>query len=717
LRNRTDGGSWERGVGYHEGGRVLDLAVDGQAVIARVMGTHRYKVELWADEGRIFGDCTCPMGDRGVFCKHCVATGLQCIEDGITELGEEGHVPEEPDDGAVEADRRVTDFDGIREYLRGVETEDLIEIVVEQAKSDESLMRRLRTEVAESRGLGPDVETFKGALRDACSVWDFVEYSEAWSFASGIDDVVDEIEELLEEGYAEEVVELCEYGIEEVENAFAYVDDSSGSLGMTLNRLQDLHLRACRSADLDRERLGEWLFCYELTSDYGSVSGAVKAYAEVLGEDGLAKYRRLAEEQWEDYPRLGPGDERELGSNRFTMERIMESLAELTGEPEQLVEIKKRDLSHPSDYLDIARVYKEERQYNEAMEWAEKGLEAFPDSKNSRLRSFLATEYSRRGRHEEATELAWENFVNRLQRQGYRLIITGSNAHLLSSELATHLTGRHVQIVLFPFSFAEYVDAFEKELTATEKAEAFWDYLEVGGYPEPLVKDINRREYLTTLVRSILYKDIVVRHGIRAPQGLEDLATYLMSNVAQEYSCNTLSKVTRLKSEKTVEKYLRHLEEAFLFFPVGRFSFKVREQVRAPRKIYCTDNGLVTSTSFRISADRGKLGENAVAIELRKRALGPGLEFYTWKGPGQKEVDFVVKEGPRIRELIQVCVDISNPKTRDREVRALVKASEELRCENLLVLTGTTEGEEVSWFGHTGRVRFQPMWKWFLESE
>jgi len=309
----------------------------------------------------------------------------------------------------------------------------------------------------------------------------------------------------------------------------------------------------------------------------------------------------------------------------------------------------------------------------------------------------------------------WELFVNRLQRRGYRLTITGSNAHLLSSELATHLTGRHVRIVLFPFSFTEVLRSTDRELTGPEKAEALNRYAETGGYPEPLLKNVERRDYLTTLVRSILYKDIVVRFRIRSPQGLEDLVTYLMSNVANEYSYATLSRVTRFKSARTVEKYLRHLEEAFLFFPVRRFSFKVREQMRFNRKVYCTDNGLVTSTSFRFSPDRGKLFENLVAVMLRKRAMGGELEFYFWKGPRQEEVDFVVKKGLHVTQLIQVCLDAREERTRNREVRSLLKASEQLKCENLLILTENEEGEEdASWFGMQGRIRFLPLWKWFL---
>ena len=307
----------------------------------------------------------------------------------------------------------------------------------------------------------------------------------------------------------------------------------------------------------------------------------------------------------------------------------------------------------------------------------------------------------------------WELLVNRLQRQGYRLTITGSNAHLLGSELATHLTGRHLEIVLLPFSFKEYLRWLGHELAEPEKSEALRQYADVGGYPEPLLKGIGRREYLTTLLRSILYKDIVVRHRIRSPQGLEDLATYQMSNVAQEYSSSRLARMMRLKSAQTVEKYFRHLEEAFLFFSVRRFSSKVREQIRANRKVYCTDNGLVTSTSFRLSADVGKLYENLVAVALRRRQLEGNLEFYFWKNQRQEEVDFVLKRGPNVFQLVQVCANVDDERTKEREIRALLKASDELQCKDLLVLTENAEREErATWYGLEGTVRFLPLWKW-----
>lgn len=310
----------------------------------------------------------------------------------------------------------------------------------------------------------------------------------------------------------------------------------------------------------------------------------------------------------------------------------------------------------------------------------------------------------------------WELLVNRLQRQGYDLTVTGSNAHLLSSELATHLTGRHVPIVLFPFSFAEYLRAQDRELTSVEKAEALRSYAENGGYPEPLLKGIPRGTYLTTLVRSILYADIVARHRIRAPQSLEDLERHLMANVTSPYSYRSLVRGTRLQSAHTVEKYLHHLEEAFLFFSLRRFSFKTREQARANRKVYAIDNGLITATAFQTSPNTGRLYENLVAIALHKREMEGSHECYTWRSPQGEEVDFVVKQGSHIRQLIQVCVSVDDPKTKARETRALLKASDDLRCRNLLVLTDSAEGKEsASWHGLRGTVEYRPLWQWLLE--
>jgi uncharacterized protein len=307
----------------------------------------------------------------------------------------------------------------------------------------------------------------------------------------------------------------------------------------------------------------------------------------------------------------------------------------------------------------------------------------------------------------------WELLVNRLQRQGRQLYITGSNAHLLSSELATHLTGRHVPIVLFPFAFAEYETLLRQPLTRPEREEALRTYIEQGGMPEPHVQEIDRVSYLRTLWDSIIYKDIVKRHRIRSVAGIEDLAGYLLANVTCEYSLNRLTEVTQVRSAHTVQKYLAHLSEAFLFFSLKRYSRKFREQARANRKVYCIDNGFVTARGFQFLDKTAALFENAVAIALHKRRLEGMCEIYFWRGERDEEVDFAVKEGHGIVQLIQVCWDMRHAGTRDREVRSLLQASKALQCDNLLILTATTAGEEdVEWFGTRRKVRLQPLAEW-----
>jgi hypothetical protein len=313
----------------------------------------------------------------------------------------------------------------------------------------------------------------------------------------------------------------------------------------------------------------------------------------------------------------------------------------------------------------------------------------------------------------------WELLINRLQRQGRRLVVTGSNAHLLSSEFATHLTGRHIPLMLFPFSFKEYASVVIKnqQVTQQEYKEQFYNYLQNGGYPEPLIKSIDRKSYLSTLLESTIYKDIVKRFKIRSVAGIEDLVRYLLSNIGSEYSYRTLADVTKCKSAHTVEKYLKHLEEAFLFFSLKRFSYKAKEQAKANRKIFCIDNGFITAAAFRMSEGIGKLAENAVAVKLRKQELDGKSEVYFWKNVQQHEADFVVVKNRKVDQILQVCWNLDNPETKERELRAIVTAGDELKCKKLLILSENKQGEEkIEWFGKKATVQFMPLWKWMMES-
>lgn len=312
----------------------------------------------------------------------------------------------------------------------------------------------------------------------------------------------------------------------------------------------------------------------------------------------------------------------------------------------------------------------------------------------------------------------WELLANRLARQGYTLYITGSNAHLLSKELATHLTGRHTVTTILPFSFAEFLKTKRSEPTESECRAYLEEYANAGGFPEILTTTIDKKDYLLRLFDAVVYKDIIRRYQIRSPQGLGDLAQYLCSNVACEYSIHGLTRVSGCKSDQTVRKYLDYLSEAFLFFSILRFSYKAKEQILANRKAYCIDNGFVMAKGFRFSRNTGALMENLVAIELYKHALAGNLNLYYWKNAQQQEVDFVLHKQGKVIALIQVCTDLTDEKTRRREENALLIAGRDLSCKKRIILNSDKEETLVKeWFGIKGELRYIPLWKWLQRPE
>lgn len=306
---------------------------------------------------------------------------------------------------------------------------------------------------------------------------------------------------------------------------------------------------------------------------------------------------------------------------------------------------------------------------------------------------------------------SWELIVNRLQRQGYNLVITGSNAHLLSRELGTHLTGRYLEFRLFPFSFREYLTAKGADPADEPMVyHHFTAWLHSGGYPEVVVNNTALESYLPTLFDSILFKDIVRRYRVKYPQKIHELAHYLTTNHSCEYTCNALKGALGFRSVHTVENYVSYLAESFLFFPVERYSTKLKELLKAPRKGYAIDLGMIEAIKFKQQPDTGRLLENAVAIEL----LRQGANFYSYKTVTGKETDFVIRTGIITSELIQVTLDTTAPKTLKRELTGILAASRDLFCTQLTVLTGNETWEkEVDGL----IVRALPVWKWLLQRE
>lgn len=285
----------------------------------------------------------------------------------------------------------------------------------------------------------------------------------------------------------------------------------------------------------------------------------------------------------------------------------------------------------------------------------------------------------------------WDLWVSKLYRRGKNLIITGSNANMLSSEMATVLTGRYLQIEMLPFSLDETMRwkniSPDREEQAAQAIVLADDYMRNGGYPETIPARGITKNYLSTLFDSILLKDVAQRHNVRNTTDLYNLATYLLSNFCNPISANELAGELGLSSVATTKKFCDYLNEPYLFFYLPRFNNKLKLMNKAPKKVYVVDNGFVQSTAFNLSENLGRLLENQVFVELLRRGYIPGQTLFYYRTRNDKEIDFVTRKGTKVEQLIQVCYDMTSEKTRKRELEALVEAAEELHCDNLLVIT------------------------------
>ena len=309
----------------------------------------------------------------------------------------------------------------------------------------------------------------------------------------------------------------------------------------------------------------------------------------------------------------------------------------------------------------------------------------------------------------------WEIFVRRMQSKGCKFFITGSNASLLSKELGTKLTGRNVNVELFPFSFREFLsfkgfqlsrDWLSLTIQRAAVKKHFAEYLKHGGMPEYL--KYQDATLLKRVYEDILYRDIVARYGIKQIKPLRELGLYLLSNIGGTFSYNNLKKVLGLGSMNTIKSYADFMESSYLIFLVNKFSYSLKQQFVALKKIYCIDNGLVESVAFQFSKNKGKFLENLVFLELRRKFQ----EIYYYKTTNNLEVDFLIKSGKNDLMLIQVADNLDNEKTRQRELNALIKAMDELKLKVALILTEDTE-EEIALKGKI--IIVKPIYKWLLE--
>jgi len=331
-------------------------------------------------------------------------------------------------------------------------------------------------------------------------------------------------------------------------------------------------------------------------------------------------------------------------------------------------------------------------------------FEIYPENKNKKVWFFL----------DEIQNIEnWETFVRTLLEENINVFISGSSSKLLSREIASQLRGRSLTYTVLPFSFAEFLRAKKiepkKYLSSKEKArimKEMREYLNFGGYPEAILYPEEREKIITEILETTIYRDVVERYKVKNIKALRLLITSLINSATKNFSVHKFYNFLKSQgikvSKTTLYEYLEALKDVFFVFPVHKFSYSSRKSEQTLPKVYLVDNGILYFSEVK---DKGKLMENLVLIELKRR--GKNVYYYS----NNHEVDFVVAKGKRIEQLIQVCYDISDYETKEREIKGLLKASEELKCKNLLCITWDFEGEEKI---KGKKIKFIPLWKWLL---
>ena len=306
----------------------------------------------------------------------------------------------------------------------------------------------------------------------------------------------------------------------------------------------------------------------------------------------------------------------------------------------------------------------------------------------------------------------FETFVRRLQDEGKKIIITGSNASLLSKEFGTRLTGRYKSFEVYPFSFHEFLQLNnirinKNDYHITEKKidliKHFKEYLRLGGLPEYLKnKD---EEYVRTVYENILYKDIIARYSIRRQKIIKELINLLGTNISSQFTYNSLKKTLGLGNAITVKEYISYLSNSYLFFELLKFSYSIKQQLNSPRKIYLVDPAFNQICGANFSENKGKILENIVFIQLKRK----NKETYYYAD--KNECDFIVKYGTIITEAIQVCYTL-NQTNKEREIAGLLETMEKFNLKKGIIIT-YEQTEEIKI--KDKKIYVLPAYRWIVE--
>ncbi len=315
----------------------------------------------------------------------------------------------------------------------------------------------------------------------------------------------------------------------------------------------------------------------------------------------------------------------------------------------------------------------------------------------------------------------WEKTLKRIYdlENDFKFFITGSNFSVLREDLASKLAGRIAYFELYPFSFREFLKT--KGITAgklivSRKHEIkhhLMQYLETGGFPEVVLEndEEKKKQLLQFYYDTIIYRDIVKRRGIRSSLKLERMINYFLQNISNLSNFSKIGKSVSLSTD-SISEYAGYLQDAFLIFSIQVLSFSVKKQEINPKKIYCVDTGIRNVKGFRFSKDSGRLMENAVFVELKRRnCTNPLAEIFYWKSADGREVDFIIKDGAKVNEIIQVCWDTEEEKAKERETGGIVESLKEFKLKEGIIITEDEEKEEAM---NGKRIMFVPFWKWLI---
>lgn len=405
VQSLAGGTYFARGLAYLKDGYVLKMEAKDNYLKANVRGSYgSYLVSLGIKKNILNYSCSCPLGENGEFCKHLVASCLKFLEEKSNQVK------------FVQNGNQVGNKD-VRKLLEKMQKKQLVDLIFDFAQNNSELREQLKIMVAsgsETKGAA----TFKKALDNAFYIDDFIKYNEVYDYCHGIELVVDALKKALDQGYFDVVMEATEHGlsyIEEVINAA----DSEYELHDIFQELFNLHIQAYKKSDFDPEQMAKRLLLWEINDDYG-IFEISDSYIELLDKKCKHKFFELAKAEWDKLPPLKPGAREEYGGPRYQLTNMMENIAQKSNNLQELIAIKSKDLSCEYSYLNIAEECRKAKDFKLALKWAEDGVKAFKKNCDERLLDFLADEYHRLKRHNEAMKIAWRIFEQSSYLSGYK---------------------------------------------------------------------------------------------------------------------------------------------------------------------------------------------------------------------------------------------------------------------------------------------------------